>query len=42
MESSRFRKYLNEFKISKSMSDQFWMHLSLDHWDQWGIKIYDL
>lgn len=32
----------NEFKISKSMSDQFWMNLSLDHWDMWGIKIYDL
>jgi hypothetical protein len=32
----------NEFKISKSMSDQFWMHLSIDHWNNWGIKIYDL
>lgn len=32
----------NEFKISKSMSDQFWMNLSMDHWDKWGIKIYDL
>lgn len=32
----------NEFKISKSMSDQFWMHLSMDHWNKWGIKIYDL
>jgi hypothetical protein len=32
----------NEFKIAKSMSDQFWMHLSLDNWDRWGIKIYDL
>lgn len=32
----------NEFKISKSMSDQFWMNLSLDHWNNWGIKIYDL
>lgn len=32
----------NEFKISKSMSDQFWMNLSMDNWDKWGIKIYDL
>lgn len=32
----------NEFKISKSMSDQFWMNLSIDHWDKWGIKVYDL
>lgn len=32
----------NEFKISKSMSDQFWMYLSIDHWNNWGIKIYDL
>jgi hypothetical protein len=32
----------NEFKISKSMSDQFWMNLSMDHWDKWGIKVYDL
>lgn len=32
----------NEFKISKSMSDQFWMNLSMDHWNKWGIKIYDL
>jgi hypothetical protein len=32
----------NEFKISKSMSDQFWMNLSLDHWNMWGVKIYDL
>ena len=32
----------NEFKICKKMSDQFWMHLSLDHWNSWGIKIYDL
>lgn len=32
----------NEFKISKSMSDQFWMNLSLDHWNIWGVKVYDL
>lgn len=32
----------NEFKISKNMSDQFWMNLSLDNWDKWGIKVYDL
>ena len=32
----------NEFKISKSMSDQFWMNLSMDNWEKWGIKVYDL
>jgi hypothetical protein len=32
----------NEYKISKSMSDQFWMNLSIDNWNKWGIKIYDL
>lgn len=32
----------NEFKIAKNMSDQFWMNLSLDNWNQWGINIYDL
>lgn len=32
----------NEFKISKSMSDQFWMNLSIDNWNKWGIKVYDL
>jgi hypothetical protein len=32
----------NEFSIRKKMSDQFWMNLSLDKWDTWGIKIYDL
>jgi hypothetical protein len=32
----------NEFKISKKMSDQFWMNLSIDNWNKWGIQIYDL
>lgn len=32
----------NEFRITKSMSDQFWMNLSIDNWHHWGIKTYDL
>lgn len=32
----------NEFRICKKMSDQFWMHLSMDHWCSWGIEVYDL
>lgn len=32
----------NKFNISKQMSGQLWMRLSMQNWDRWGTAIYDL
>jgi hypothetical protein len=32
----------NSFKISRKMSDQFWMYLNMNNWNIWGYTIHDL
>ena len=32
----------NSFKISRKMSDQFWMFLNMNNWNMWGYAIHDL
>jgi hypothetical protein len=32
----------NKFEITKQTSDQLWMKLSLNNWEKWGKKVYNL